>query len=177
MKRKGVLPVLVVGALLLPIVAEAQEARAPESRWSMGVSLTYHIVRIYPVHVNYRHSERSEVFFGPAYQGWESGNLTADGYTLLLGYRHYLWRNFHAELELWPAWNRLHSSVTDARYPGWELWAEPKIGYKLNLGRNLYLHPNPGIGFGIFRTNRPPGFADEVDSPIFVPQLILGWRF
>jgi hypothetical protein len=172
---------IVVTLLLLatPLAASAQEheAERPGTGWSVGTSLTYHIVRIYPLHINYRHSESGEFFFGPAYQGWQSGTITAHAYTLLVGYRHYLRRNLHVELELWPAWNRLHSSVTDSHYPGWELWAEPKEGYKFHLTRNLYLHPNPGVGFGIFRTNRPPRFGEDVDTPIFVPQLILGWRF
>jgi len=176
MKWTALFPVIIAAALLSPNGTDAQEPAAG-SRWSVGTSLTYHIVRIYPLHINYRYSEFSEFFFGPAYQGWESGTVTADGYTLLLGYRHYLWRNLHVELELWPSWNRLHSSVTGSHYPGWELWAEPKVGYKFDVTRNLYLHPNPGIGFGIFRTNRPPHFGEEVNSPIFVPQLIVGWRF
>lgn len=177
MRWWSVLVGLLVGVLLSPVATRGQHPPAGASRWSVGVSLTYPLVRIYPIHINYRHSERSEFFFGPAYQAWESGTLTADGYTLLLGYRHYLWRNLAVEMELWPAWNRLHSSETGEHYPGWELWAEPKIGYKIELGQNLYLLPSPGIGFGIFRTNRPPGFRENVESPIVVPQVILGWRF
>ncbi|TVR54819.1 MAG: hypothetical protein EA421_07685 [Gemmatimonadales bacterium] len=153
------------------------EAADDAAGWSVGTSLTYPIVRIYPLHINRRIDAQREVFFGPAYQNWTSGTITAQSYTLVMGYRHYLWRELHVELELWPAWGRWHSSVTDRNYPGWELWAEPKIGYRFHLTRNLYLQPAPGVGFGIFRTNRPPRFDEDIESPIFVPQVILGVRF
>jgi hypothetical protein len=47
----------------------------------------------------------------------------------------------------------------------------------LRLNDRWYLQPAPGIGFGIFRTNPPPNFGEEIETPIFVPQLIVGRRF
>ncbi len=158
--------------------AQTPDAAGPgEAGWSVSTSLTYPIVRIFPVHINRRLDAQREVFFGPAYQNWTSGTITVQTYALLVGYRHFLWRGLHVELELWPAWGPWYSSVTDRDHRGWELWAEPKIGYRFNLTRNLYLQPAPGVGFGIFRTNRPPRFDEDIDSPIFVPQLMLGVRF
>lgn len=168
--------IVTAGMLLFPASVVAREP-ASKSKWSVGTSLTYPIARIYQMHIDYRIGKSSEVFFGPGYQNFQSGSITSNAYTLIMGYRHYLWREFHVELELWPAWNRMHSSVTDTHYPGWELWAEVKTGYKFYLTRNLYVHPVPGVGFGIFRTNRPPRFSEDIDSPIFTPQIIVGWRF
>ncbi len=70
-----------------------------------------------------------------------------------------------------------YSHVTEEYYPGWEMWAEIKAGYTFDLlaGRS-YLQVAPGIGFGLFRTNTPPGFEEEIESPIFVPQVIIGMR-
>jgi hypothetical protein len=87
---------------------------------------------------------------------------------------YHAWEGLNLEVELWPAYNSMHSSITNSRYPGTELWTEVKIGYKLDLYRNLFLQPAPGVGFGIFRTNRPPNFDDDIRSPSFAPQLILG---
>jgi hypothetical protein len=148
-----------------------------DPRWSVGTSLTYPIVRIFPLHINRRTDAGNEVFFGGAFQNWTSGTITAETYTLLVGYRHYLWRGLNVEFELWPAWGPWYSSETDGKYRGWELWAEPKIGYTINLTPRVYLQPAPGLGFGIFRTNRPPRFDGDIESPIFVPQLMLGVRF
>jgi len=181
MSWKAVIIGLAAGTLVFSGFAVAQEAGSEEvasnSRWSVGTSLTYPIARIYQAHINYRLGETSEVFFGPAYQNFQSGSITSNAYTLIVGYRHRLWRDLHGEIELWPAWNRMHSSVTETYYPGWELWAEMKVGYTFHLTRNLYIHAAPGIGLGIFRTNPPPRFKEDLRSPNFAPQLILGWRF
>lgn len=146
--------------------------RAP--RWSAGTSLTYPMARIYQIHIGYRLDERHEVIFGPAYQNFESGSITSHAYTFILGYRYYAWKGLNVEVELWPAHNSMYSSVTGSRYPGFELWTEIKIGYKLDIYRSIFLQPAPGIGFGVFRTNRPPGFEEDIKSPSFAPQLILG---
>jgi hypothetical protein len=87
-----------------------------------------------------------------------------------------VWKNLHVEAELWPAYNPMYSDVTELRYRGVEMWGEIKIGYKFTLYRNLFIQPAPGIGYGILRTNKPPGFSEDIISPIFVPQLILGLK-
>jgi len=82
------------------------------------------------------------------------------------------------EAELYPAYNRMYSNVNGSYHPGWELWAEAKVGYTVDFAADrLFLHPAPGIGFGVFQTNPPPNFHDEIESPIFVPQLLVGVRF
>jgi hypothetical protein len=45
------------------------------------------------------------------------------------------------------------------------------------LCRGLYLKPSPGVGFGVLRTNRPPSFDEDIKSPIFAPQLMVGVTF
>jgi hypothetical protein len=175
-------PLIVVSLLLLatplatPLALAAQEAEAERGGrgWSVGTSLTYPIVRIYQIHIGYRLDDRNEVFFGPAYQNFQSGSVTSHAYTLILGHRFYVWRELHLETELWPAINRMYSSETGMYYPGVELWAELKVGYDLPLYRGVYLKPAPGLGFGILRTNRPPSFGEDIRSPIFVPQLMVG---
>ena len=72
----------------------------------------------------------------------------------------------------------MYSNVNGSYHPGWELWAEAKVGYTVDFADDrLFLHPAPGIGFGVFQTNPPPNFHDEIESPIFVPQLLVGVRF
>jgi hypothetical protein len=169
---------LLLATAILAVVGSGREVHGQSTdqgrRWSVGTSLTYPIARIYQIHIAYRLDDRHEVIFGPAYQNFKSGSITSHAYTLLLGYRYYAWEGLNLEVELWPAYNSMHSSITNSRYPGTELWTEVKIGYKLDLYRNLFLQPAPGVGFGIFRTNRPPNFAEDIRSPSFAPQLILG---
>ena len=153
----------------------AQDRDSPE--WSVASSLTYPIAKIYQVHISYNPGGNHEYFFGPAYQNFKSGSITSHAITLILVYRYYVWRNLHLEAELWPAYNPMYSDVTESTYRGVELWGEIKIGYKLSFYRNLFIQPAPGIGFGILRTNKPPDFNEGINSPIFVPQLLIGLKF
>ena len=49
------------------------------------------------------------------------------------------------------------------------------LNYRID--ERLFLHPAPGIAVGIFQANPPPNFGDEIESSIFVPQLLVGVRF
>ena len=144
------------------------------SEWSVATSLTYPIARIYQVHISYNPGGNHEYFFGPAYQNFTSGSITSNAMTLILGYRYYVWENLHLEVEMWPAYNPMYSDVTESTYRGVELWGEIKIGYKFSFYRNLFIQPSPGIGFGLLRSNRPPLFKEDINSPIFAPQLLIG---
>jgi len=174
-RRAMLLAILVV--LLGAPTLEAQED-ASRSRWSVSTSLTFPIVRIYQVYFNYRIDDRNELSFGPAFQNFRHESFTSNAYTLILGYRRYVTDHVSVEAEIYPAYNRLYSHVTESYHPGWELWAEAKVGYTWNLADDrIFLHPAPGIGFGIFQSNPPPNFHDEIESPIFVPQVLVGVRF
>jgi hypothetical protein len=165
--------------LTMPLAVSGQEPEAERhgTGWSVGTSVTYPIVRIYQLHIGRAPTDRHEVTFGPAYQNFTSGSITSHAYTLVLGYRYYLWRGLHVESEWWPAYDPIHSSLTDRRYPGVELWTELKVGSKLPMYRGRFIQPSPGVGFGIFRTNPPPEFWEDIISPIFTPQLIVGVQF
>jgi hypothetical protein len=173
MKKTLLLPAMFLTLFALAGKAFGQTAER-RARWSVGTSLTYPLARIYQIHIAYRLDDRHEVIFGPAYQNFESGSITSHAFTLLLGYRYYAWKGLNLEVELWPACNSMFSSITDSRYPGVELWTEVKLGYRFDIGRNLFMQPAPGVGFGIFRTNRPPDFEESIKSPNFAPQFILG---
>ncbi|TVR31256.1 MAG: hypothetical protein EA390_06770 [Balneolaceae bacterium] len=175
MKPQTLISIFLVLSILLVTHNSAPAQNTGEnSEWSVATSLTYPIVRIYQVHIGYKPEGNHEFIFGPAYQNFKSGSITSYAMTLILGYRYYVWKDLHFEAELWPAYNPMYSDVTESYYRGVELWAEIKIGYKFMLYRNLFIQPAPGIGFGIFRTNKPPLFDEGIDTPIFVPQLLIG---
>jgi len=166
---------LVLGLLLVVHdSALAQDNNSPE--WSVATSLTYPVARIYQVHISYNPGGNHEYIFGPAYQNFKSGSITSNAVTLILGYRYYVWKNLHLEVELWPAYNPMYSDVTESYYRGVELWGEIKIGYKFSFYRNQFIQPSPGIGFGILRTNKPPKFNEDINSPVLAPQLIIGLK-
>ena len=159
-----------------------------ERLWAAETSLTFHIVRIYMLKFSYKYSDRVELGIGPAFQNWKNEDESfvgqANAYTLLLSYRYYFWRKFNVEIELWPAWNHFQSFVDNKTYKGLELWAEYKLGYRIDMGERFYLNIQPGIGHPVWMQNKWPG-VEEYDSfidllrneTIFVPQLMVGFRF
>ncbi len=179
-KRFKYLPLISLAAVSLLLSSGAMPLQAQgrhESRWSISSSLTYPIVRIYTLHFNYSISDSHEFFFGPCFQNYRHDSFEANAYTLVLGYRNFLWPRFFWETEIYPAFNRFYSTIDESYYPGVELWTEFKVGYRIRLfDEKFYVQPAPGLGFGIFRTNQPPNFGDEIRSPIFIPQLQIGFR-
>jgi len=146
--------------------------------WAVGTSITYPLgAQIYMVQISYSVFETGDILFGVAFQNWKNDQGQSHAYTLLLGYRHYLWEGLHAEIELWPAYNPFKSSIDGRTYSGVELWTSLRIGYTFDLNlanRNFYILAQPGLGFGVARQNPWPDFVrGEV---IFEPQLIVGMR-
>ena len=159
-----------------------------QSLWAAETSLTFHIVRIYMLKFSYKYSDRVELGIGPAFQNWKNEDESfigqANAYTLLLSCRYYFWNKFHVELEFWPAWNRFESFIDNNTYKGLELWVEYKLGYRVDMGKRFYLNIQPGIGHPVWMQNKWPG-VEEYDNffelirneTIFVPQVLLGFRF
>ena len=156
-------------------------------RWSIETSLTFPIVRIYMVKAGYHLTERSELGFGIAFQNWRNDDDVPMGqsnaWTIPLSYRYYFWRNFNVELELWPAYNQFESFVDGRTYKGFELWIEYRAGYRIDLNSNISLNLQPGIGHPLWLQHRWPGLEDKSnhefisDMVIFVPQVLIGWKF
>ncbi|MGF1586124.1 MAG: hypothetical protein ACFCUM_12415 [Bacteroidales bacterium] len=182
---------LIILAFLLPagfvLPLTAQES-AMQDKWSLETSLTFApVAQIYMLKASYKISENSELGFGPAFQNWKNTDKTprgqANAYTLLLSYRYFFWKNFHVELELWPAYNHFNSFVDGTTYKGLELWVEYKLGYKVNITNNLYINIQPGLAHGLWMQNKWPEFKDDSTmefikaSLIPVPQILVGWTF
>ena len=168
-------------------VSEVMAKSGGSSPWSLETSLTFHIVNIYMLKATYRYSDRVELSIGPAYQNWKNEDQSfigqAHAYTLVMSYRYYFWRKFNVELELWPAWNNFKSFIDNNTYRGLELWVEYKLGYRVDLGRRFHINVQPGIGHPVWLQNKWPGVEYDnqlkfmLDGLIFVPQVLLGYRF
>ena len=170
-----------------PNLTGTEKSDSSENRWSLETSLTFPMVRIYMLKIFYEYSDRVELGFGPAFQNWKNTDESfigqANAYTLVLSYRYYFWKNFNAEIEFWPAWNHFNSFVDGKTYKGPELWVEYKVGYKWDFAQRFYLNIQPGIGHALWLQQDWPGvdkkpYGEFVKgSVIFVPQVLVGWRF
>lgn len=167
--------------------ASAQKSTL-KNKWALETSLSFApAAQIYMLKASFLLSENSELGFGPAFQNWKNTDKTpmgqANAYTLLLSYRYFLYKNFHVELEFWPAYNHFDSFVDGKTYKGLELWVEYKVGYKVGITNNLYINLQPGLAHGIWMQNRWPEFKEDSamefikKSFVFVPQILVGWTF
>lgn len=148
----------------------------PDQHWGVGTSISYPMADIYMIQGSYSPGESSDILCGAAFQNWENDQGRANAYTLLLGYRRYLWRGFHTEAELWPAYNPFQSAVDGKTYAGLELWMSLRMGYKFDfkaIGNEFYILAQPSIGFGVIRGNPWPD-KDKDDKAVFEPQVIVG---
>ncbi len=148
-------------------------------KWGFGTSLTYPIgASIYMVQLSYSAWSMGDVLVGYAFQHWNDQGQ-ANAQTLLLGYRQFIWRGLHTEVELWPAYNPFESSVDGKTYSGFELWVSARIGYRFDFnvyGHELFVLAQPSLGVGVARQNRWPKMGSGF-HPTWEPQLIVGTRF
>ena len=179
------LALLILSALTFQI--SAQESTL-QNRWALETSLTFApAAQIYMLKASYLLSGKSELGFGPAFQNWKNTDKTpmgqANAYTLLLSYRYFFYKNFHVELEFWPAYNHFNSFVDGKTYKGLELWVEYKVGYKAGITNNLYINLQPGLAHGLWMQNKWPEFKEYSTMDfikkeiVFVPQILVGWSF
>jgi hypothetical protein len=180
----------ILAFIIFSIVAFPTSAQESDelNNWSIETSLTFApAAQIYMLKASYQLSEKSELGFGPAFQNWKNTDKEpmgqANAYTLLLSYRYFFYKNFHVELEFWPAYNHFDSFVDGKTYKGLELWVEYKVGYKVGITNNLYINIQPGLAHGLWMQNKWPEFKDYTtmelikNSLVFVPQILVGWTF
>lgn len=157
----------------------AWAAEAEKGNWSLEVGATPPIVRIYLAQAAYAVRDGREILFGACFQNWKSDRGQAHAYSLVLGYRHSVWRGLHGEVSLFPAYNPFRSAVDGRTYRGVELWGEVRIGYRFEVrvgGVDFLIIPQPGIGRGLYRHNPWPG--NEEDGKLqFIPMVYVGLAF
>ena len=180
-----------VGFLVSVMAAGDARAQGPSTngqgtngvagRWGLEVSPTFLMAPIYMAQATWSAWNHGDVIVGYAFQHMSSNTAGAGqthGHSLLLGYRQFVWKGLNVEMQAWPTYDRFQSTVDGRVYPGLELWCEAYVGYRFDfrLGNMVfYATPQPGIGWGMYRSNKWPRFSDAKQFE-WVPQLLLGMR-
>jgi hypothetical protein len=102
----------------------------------------------------------------------------------IVAYRRYLWRNLHAEYQLYPGMSRFYDDNSTIKQHSFSLFNEFRIGYKFNIavfGLPLMLNLQWPVGFTLYESNEPEKFRDiRKQDPIFFipyPNIYVGYRF
>ncbi|MFH0901601.1 MAG: hypothetical protein V2A73_13315 [Pseudomonadota bacterium] len=158
-------------------------------RWGVETSVVFPVVHIYELHGSYRFWSHGEALAGFALQRWSEDDFDdtfppgqAEAYTLLMGYRQFIWKGLHAEVMLFPAYNRFHSHVDNKVYSGPELWVESYVGYTFRIevgGVNLVIVPQMGLGFAVWHQTKWPKEDEYMANAgmTAVPNLLVGAEF
>jgi len=141
------------------------------------------LVNIYGIHYIYQFSPKDEFITGFSYMSIKKESGTTHSPALILGYRRFLWKNFHVEYEIWPCYDDFYEKNEKKYYSGFDLWNEFRVGYRFDFKAKeipLYANIQWPFGFGLYSSNKPQSFIDEVKAdPYFyhMPMLFLGIRF
>ncbi|MBN2280791.1 MAG: hypothetical protein JXQ65_09430 [Candidatus Marinimicrobia bacterium] len=132
-------------------------------------------------------SETNELIVGVSYTNPKILNViqypgTEQILTLELGYRKYLWRNLHAEIQIDPQYFNCKDTIKNKTYNGFGLTPEIRYGYRFDFKiKKLPLFINLQWFVGYHLINPKPESFKKVDggslyiSPI--PMFFLGLRF
>ena len=145
------------------------------------------LFEVYSLQYSYRITPRLSLVTGLAYvnvyvhdqQGNTIGKMNSP--TLPVGMRVYIWRNFHIEYQLWPAYNFYYDRVGERYYNSFDLYNELRAGYRFDFTiANMPLFSNLQyvLGFGLYPGNKPENFTKAVENaPLFhVPSISIGIR-
>jgi hypothetical protein len=132
-------------------------------------------------------SETNELIVGASYTNPEILNViqypgTEQIFTLELGYRIFLWRQLHAEIQIDPQYFYCKDTVENKTYNGFGLTPEIRFGYRFDFTiKKLPLFINLQWFAGYHLINPKPESFKELDggshyiSPI--PMFFLGIKF
>jgi hypothetical protein len=178
------------GLLAWAGTAHAESAAVPSEslgtagalgHWALEVSPTFLLAPIYMAQATWSAWTYGDVVVGYGFQHMTSSSRGAGqthGHSLLLGYRQFIWKALSLEVQAWPTYDRFQSYVDGRVYPGVELWCEAYLGYRFDFvvqHTTFYIMPQPGIGWGMYRSNKWPRYSDAKQYEL-VPQVLLGVR-
>ncbi len=153
-----------------------------ELKQTVEISPLSPFLKIYAIQYNYLVTEKSELMLGFAYANIEYDEGRSHAPTLILGYRRFVWKGYHLEYQLWPAYNNYYETTEQKYYAGFELWNEFRTGYQFGVkigGIPLTITPQLLCGFGIIPGKKPDSFMETVkEEPVFIyPNVFMGVKF
>jgi hypothetical protein len=180
-RRRWLIGAVSAALLWVPLLPAGVEATDSLHRNAIEFSPLSPMIDIWAVQYA-RRSGADEPILGLAYTNIEYDHGRSHAPTLILGYRRYLWKRFHAEYQLWPSYNWYYEYDEEKYYPGFELWNELRAGWTFDfrLGHvPAFVHAQVLFGFALYGGNKPDSFEQQVeDEPYFAsPMLFMGWRF
>ncbi len=144
----------------------------------------YPFVDVYAVQYSRELTIKDELMLGIAYlnQKYDCGHSNAGG--VIVGYRRYVWQNFHVEYQIWPIYDNFYEKNEGKYYKSFDVWNEFRIGYRFDFmifESPFYFNVQWPFGFGLYGSNKPESFKKENSGLkrffYFPPLVFIGKKF
>lgn len=183
--KNVILTTVVSICMLLSAIAQQKTSK----NWGLEVNVVWPFVpgvEIYTAKATntvwQNNTAQGDITFGVLIRPGTNNDENAERFSefgLNLGYRHYFWKGFHAELALYPSLARETNNFADGKdYQGFALTTELYTGYRFTLysgsAYSWYLMPQAGVGYNPISNLGP---STEVNSPFPTLNLQVGVRF
>jgi len=160
----------------------------PEYRHSIEIFPLVAFFQIYSAQYTYAMTPKDHLISGFAYLNINvedrDGNTIGRFHspTITVGYRRFVWKNLHAEYQLWPAYSRYFEKNEEKYYTGFDLYNEFRAGYLIQFEAwsiPVFINPQYAFGFGLLPGNKPDSFIKvSKDNPVFhAPTVSIGVKF
>jgi hypothetical protein len=181
------LSVMMSAALLLTQDLRGQEESTANTEAPLPRSLEFSplspFIHIYAIQYCQKLSDKDEIVGGVSYMNirYDFGSTHAPA--IIAGYRRYLWKNLHAEYQVWPVYDSFYEKIEKRYYRSFDLWNEFRLGYQFDFEVSAFpcfLSIQWPFGFGLYASNKPKSFRDhEKENRFFYfpPLLFAGVRF
>jgi len=168
------------------VAAHAQEAPGgpPGGPSAIEFSPVSPFLRIYAAQYARRLADKTDLLVGGGYANIKYDDGQSHAPTFIVGFRRYLWKQAHAEYQVWPSYNWYWEENEQKYYEGAELWNEFRFGYALDfrMGRvPWFVNVQYLVGWGLYGDrSKPQSWKDQVarEGEVFTaPMFFMGWRF
>lgn len=123
---------------------------------------------------------RGDILFGVAHQNQKTDDGQFNGISLVLGYRHFLFKKLCLTEMLYPNYNHFESSIDGKTYVGFDGFNEISLGWEFEITLNekitFAITPQFTYGQALFRTNPWPRHKEKLQT-IFFPDIYIGITF
>lgn len=142
---------------------------------------------IYFIQFCRKFSSRDEIILGGCYLNSSIGNILGypgdeQLYALELGYRRYLWRNLHLELQVLPQYVTCNDTIAQKSSNGFGLASEIRLGYLFDFNIfdiPFYINFQWFCGYYLYNP-KPQSFIEVDGGPFYIspiPMFLVGIRF
>lgn len=151
-------------------------------RHTIEISPLSPFIHIYALQYACQFTPKDELVVGLSYMNIRYDFGSAHATAFIAGYRRFLWKNFHVEYQVWPAYDSFYEKNEGRYYKSFDVWNELRLGYRFDMeisSAPVFISVQWHFGFGLYASNKLQSFkghGKENRFFYFPPLLFVGMR-